>query len=93
MKIALQTLASSIFGLIAFGLLVFWPAGTFHYWRGWAFIAVFAVSTLVPSIYLAVTNPEALRRRMQAGPRAESRPLQKFISFAAFGSVAALIAV
>ncbi len=80
-------------GLVVFGLLVFWPAGTFDYWRGWAFIAVFAASTLIPSVYLAVKNPEALRRRMQAGPGAETRPLQKLVSAVAFGSMAAMIVV
>ncbi len=76
-----------------FGLLVFWPAGTFDYRQGWVFIAVFAVATLIPSVYLAVKNPETLRRRMQAGPGAETRPLQKLISAVAFGSMAAMIVV
>ena len=69
MKIVVQAAISSLVGFIVFGLLVFGPAGTFHYWQGWAFIAVFAAATLIPSVYLAVKNPDALRRRMQAGPR------------------------
>ena len=67
--------------------------GTFDYWQGWAFIAVFAAATLIPSVYLAVKNPEALRRRMQAGPGAETRPLQKLIIAVAFGSMGAMIVI
>ncbi|OBA94840.1 hypothetical protein A5662_19185 [Mycobacteriaceae bacterium 1482268.1] len=93
MKIIAQAAVSSIFGLAAFILLVFVPAGTFDYWRGWAFIAVFAAATLIPSIYLAMTNPDALRRRMQAGPSAETRPLQKAVITFAFLSIGAMIAV
>ena len=89
MKVALQTVASSLGGLVLFGLLVFWPAGTFDYWQGWAFIAVFAAATTIPSLYLAATNPEALKRRMQAGPVAETRPLQKLIISFAFLSLGA----
>jgi protein-S-isoprenylcysteine O-methyltransferase Ste14 len=93
MKIALQTIASTLIGLAVFGLLVFWPAGTFDYWQGWAFIAVFAAATTIPSLYLAATDPAALRRRMQAGPAAETRPLQKLIISFAFVSLGATIVV
>jgi protein-S-isoprenylcysteine O-methyltransferase Ste14 len=93
MKTALQASASGLIGLVVFGLLVFWPAGTFDYWRGWAFIAVFAASTMIPSLYLAAKNPAALKRRMQAGPAAETRPLQKVIISFAFLAMGATIVV
>ena len=93
MKTLVQGAVTSAVGLVVFGLLVFWPAGTFDYWQGWAFIAVFAAATLIPGVYLAVKNPEALRRRMQAGPGAETRPLQKLVSAVAFGSMAAMIVI
>ena len=91
MRTSVQAALSSVIGAISFGLLVFVPAGTFDYWRGWAFIAVFAAATLIPSFYLALTNPDALRRRMQAGPGAETRPLQKVIITFAFVSMGAMI--
>ena len=79
MKIALQTLASGLFGVVFFGLLLFLPAGTLNYWQAWVFMAVFIAATMIPSIYLAVKNPEALRRRMKAGPMAETRTVQKVV--------------
>ena len=93
MKVAIQAIASGLIGLVVFGLLVFWPAGTFDYWQGWAFIAVFAASTMIPSLYLAAKNPAALERRMQAGLAAETRPLQKLIISFAFVSLGATIVV
>lgn len=93
MKIGLLTAVSAVIGLVVFGALVFGPAGTFHYWQGWAFIVVFALTTLVPSRYLSVHNPDALRRRMRAGPAAETRPVQKIASALAFTFLAAMIIV
>jgi len=93
MKIALQAITSGLIGLVVFGLLVFWPAGTFDYWQGWTFIVVFAASTTIPSLYLAVTNPAALKRRMQAGPAAETGVLQKVIISIAFLAMGATIVV
>ena len=93
MKIALQAAVTTVIGFATFLLMVFWPAGTFDYWRGWAFIAVFATATIIPSICLAATNPAALKRRMQAGPAAETRPLQKIIITFAFLSMGAMIVV
>jgi protein-S-isoprenylcysteine O-methyltransferase Ste14 len=84
MRIGLQALGSSAMGLVAFGLLLFLPAGTFDYWQAWAFIGVFIVTSIGPSIYLAVNDPAALERRMQAGPGAETRTVQKVIVSALF---------
>jgi protein-S-isoprenylcysteine O-methyltransferase Ste14 len=77
MKTVLQAVASGMFGLAFFGVLLFVPAGTVSYWQAWVFIAVFLVATLVPSMYLAVHDPAALQRRMRAGPTAETRKVQK----------------
>ena len=79
MKTGLQAAGTALIGLIVFGLVLFLPAWTFNYWQAWVFIAVFTISTMVPSIYLSLTNPEALRRRMNAGPAAETRTVQKII--------------
>jgi protein-S-isoprenylcysteine O-methyltransferase Ste14 len=79
MNIGIRLTASSVSGIVATGLILFWPAGTLNYWQGWLFIAVFTAATIVPTIYLARTNPAALQRRMRAGPRAEARAAQKII--------------
>lgn len=79
MKLMIQTFASLIAGLAFFAATLFWPAGTFHYWQAWLFVAVFMLTTLGPSSYLAVSNPAALQRRMHAGPTAETRPAQRLV--------------
>ena len=92
MKTAVQLGASSLIGLVVLGFILFWPAGTFNYWQGWVFIAVFTIATIAPSLYLARTDPAALRRRMHGGPLAEARTVQKFIIIGAFGGLFAMMA-
>jgi protein-S-isoprenylcysteine O-methyltransferase Ste14 len=92
MKTAVRLTASSVFGLAAYAFILFVPAGTLHYWQGWVFIAVFTAATIIPTIYLARTNPAALQRRMHAGPRAETRTAQKIIITASFLDLFAIMA-
>jgi protein-S-isoprenylcysteine O-methyltransferase Ste14 len=80
MKTALQLTLSSVLGFALFGLALFWPAGTFDYWQAWVFLGIFVVLSAIYSVYLGIKNPEALRRRMRAGPTAETRPVQKIVS-------------
>jgi len=74
-----RTLATSVIGLIALGVLLFVPAGTLAYWQGWLFIVVFTAATQAIGIYLAFKDPALLARRMQAGPAAEQRTSQRII--------------
>ncbi|OIN79610.1 methyltransferase family protein [Mycobacterium malmoense] len=92
MKTGVRATASSVWGLVAFGLLVFLPAGTLNYWQAWVFIAVFTVTTIGPTIYVARTNPAALQRRMRAGPRAETRTAQKIIITGSFADLLVMMA-
>ena len=80
MKTTLLMLGYAVFSIIFFGVMLFWPAGTFDYWQARVFIAVFVVGTMIPTIYLAVKYPDAFRRRTRGGPFAESRTVQKLIN-------------
>lgn len=86
----------AVFGLVelvAFGVMVFVPAGTLDYWQGWVFLVVFALSSWIPTIYLLRTNPVALERRMSGGPAAEPRMAQKLVMAGLYASLAAMVVV
>ena len=74
-----QAIVQGLFGLLFFVLLVFWPAGTFDYWQGWLFLAIFAASTVGFTVYLAIYDRPLLERRMKAGPQHEREWSQKII--------------
>jgi protein-S-isoprenylcysteine O-methyltransferase Ste14 len=89
-KMLVQAVVTSLFGLLFFGVLLFWPAGTLAYWQAWVFIAIFAGLSCGPTVYWALRRPDVLRRRMRAGPTAETRPAQKL---AIVGTIATVVAV
>ncbi len=90
MKLFVQAVAASLFGLVFFGVFLFWPAGTFDYWQAWVFIAIFTAVSSGPTMYWGLRRPEVLRRRLHAGPIAETRVAQKI---ATVGTMAMVIAV
>src|SRR3954453_19617068 len=93
MTLFIRTLKASVIGLVVVGSVIFIPTGTFAYWQGWAFIAVFTASTVIIGLYLAIKDPALLERRIKAGPAAETRPAQKAIISLAFLSFFALAIV
>ncbi|HXW83616.1 MAG TPA: isoprenylcysteine carboxylmethyltransferase family protein [Candidatus Binataceae bacterium] len=78
-------------GFIA--LIIFVPAGTIHFWQGWLFLIVFTGAIAAISVYLLRTDPALFERRMNAGPRAESRPLEKVIQAITGGSLMVAIVI
>jgi hypothetical protein len=59
-----KAIAHGAAGMAVFVAFIFLPAGTWHYWQGWLFIAVFSVSTIGFTVYLALY----VGRRTGGGP-------------------------
>ena len=93
MNVAARTVASVVAGVTFFAVALFLPAGTFHYPQAWIFLAVFGLSTVIPSAFLAVHDPAALRRRLTVGPTAETRPAQRLAMTATVLSIVGLLVV
>ena len=87
----IRTLRASVFGDIGIATLLFLPAGTFHYWQAWVFLAVFASASAIVTVYLAIHDPALLERRLKAGPGAEKEQAQKIIILLVMGAFLALL--
>ena len=62
----LQSLTKFLLGFIILGLLIFLPAGSFHYWQGWLLMVILFVPMFVAGLVMMVKNPELLRKRLNA---------------------------
>jgi protein-S-isoprenylcysteine O-methyltransferase Ste14 len=75
-----RAVIQSVLGLAGFGALLFVPAGTFGYWQAWVFLAVFTAVSIFSAVYLLRKDTAIVERRMRAGPKAETRPVQKVVA-------------
>jgi protein-S-isoprenylcysteine O-methyltransferase Ste14 len=74
-----QLTRSSVLGSLTLFLLLFIPAGTLHYWQGWAYIATFVVCSSTYTVYLARHDPALLKRRTEGGISREKERTQKVV--------------
>jgi protein-S-isoprenylcysteine O-methyltransferase Ste14 len=47
------------------GAMLFLPAGTFHYWQAWVYLAILTIPMVLVMTYLIRKDPELLERRMR----------------------------
>jgi protein-S-isoprenylcysteine O-methyltransferase Ste14 len=78
-SLTLRAFAGMAFLMTVMAVMIFVPAGTLHFWQGWLFWSAFSASVVAISVYMLVSDPALVERRMHAGPVAESRPVQKII--------------
>lgn len=88
-----KMIRSTILGILMLSALIFFPAGRFDYWQGWAYMATAVLASALYTLYVAIHDPALLRRRMQAGPSQEKEPAQKVIVVLIFVAFIALIAL
>jgi protein-S-isoprenylcysteine O-methyltransferase Ste14 len=65
--------------LILFAALLFIPAGSWRFWRGWAWLAAFFLPNLLFFFYLSRRDPQLLERRMQLKEKAGTQNLIKAV--------------
>ena len=78
-RIHRQLIRSSVLGTLAMLALILVPVGTFRYWQGWAYVAVFIACSGAYTVYLAKHDPALLRRRTEAGIAHEKEITQKVV--------------
>lgn len=75
-----------------YALILFVGAGTLAYWRAWLFLAVVLGAMAAMTWDLARRDPALLQRRVEGGPWAEERPVQRVVmAIASLGYVAMLL--
>lgn len=61
-----QAISKFALGLIIIGVLLFLPAGTFHYWNAWLFIGLLFIPMLILGVILWIKAPDLLVKRLKS---------------------------
>lgn len=78
-SLILKSIAGLAFLLLVLGLGLYLSAGSLGFWQAWVYLAVFAVCTLLITLYLMRYDQRLLASRVQAGPVAENQKSQQVI--------------
>lgn len=89
-KLFIQALTKFSAGLLAFGVLLFLPAGTFRYPQGWLLTGILFVPMFAAGLVMMKKNSDLLRKRLQA--KEEESEQKAVILFSGIMFLAAFIA-
>lgn len=64
-NIFIKVVIRFVFAILFIGVLLFVPAGTFHYFNGWLFMAGLFIPMMIILGYLLLHDPELLEKRMK----------------------------
>lgn len=65
-KLFMEALLKFVLGIVIVGLLVFLPAGTFNYDKGWLFMGVLFIPIFIAGVIMMIFNPSLLRARLES---------------------------
>lgn len=65
-KLFMEALLKFVLGIVIVGLLVFLPAGTFNFDKGWLFMGVLFIPIFIAGVIMMIFNPSLLRARLES---------------------------
>ena len=79
-KLLIEAIIKYLTGIFLVGILLFLPAGSFHYWNGWLFMELLFIPMFFVGIFLMIKNKELLRKRLNGKEKIKEQKNVIFIS-------------
>ena len=73
MKLLISATSKFLIGIVCVGLLLFLPAGSFHYMNAWLFMGLLFIPMLILGVVLFVKSPELLQKYEEYKKRVKYR--------------------
>ena len=65
-KLFIEAILKYVLGVILVGLLIFLPAGTINYLKGWIFMGILFVPMFIAGVVMMIKNPKLLKSRLDS---------------------------
>ena len=72
-KLLIQALLKYIIGFLVVGILIFLPAGTISFWKGWLLIGVLFIPMFIIGVILMIGSPKLLEKRLNTKEKEEEQ--------------------
>ncbi|MEE1074924.1 MAG: isoprenylcysteine carboxylmethyltransferase family protein [Acutalibacteraceae bacterium] len=76
LKLFISAITKFLLGVALVGLLIFLPAGSLYFWRGWLLMGILFVPMCFAGIVMMLKNPDLLKSRLNTK---EKRKEQSFV--------------
>lgn len=83
-KLILQGLMKYLLGLIFVAVLLFIPAGTIYYWKGWLFIGLLFIPMFILGVVLLIKAPDLLEKRLNDKEKEDDQKMVVALSLLMF---------
>lgn len=84
LKLLMQTIFKFVFGIVFFGALLFWPAGTLNFYNAWLFMGLLFIPMFILGIVLFVKNPELLEKRIKGKEKENTQKIVVLLTLVMF---------
>jgi protein-S-isoprenylcysteine O-methyltransferase Ste14 len=75
----LRMIGRCFLGVVFFGLVLFFPAGTVAWAQAWIFIVLFTGCSVATAVWMAVTDPDLLAARTKSPMSADQKPRDRLL--------------
>ena len=65
-ELFIQAMVKFILGVLLVGVLLFLPAGTMSFWKGWLLMGILFIPMFLAGLVMMIRNPELLQKRLRA---------------------------
>jgi protein-S-isoprenylcysteine O-methyltransferase Ste14 len=76
----IQSTTKFFLGIIILGVLLFLPAGSFHYWHGWLLMGLLFIPMFIVGLVMMSQKPELLKKRLNAKEKEDEQKTVVVIS-------------